>query len=145
MKLIKKFKFLENQVAIVKKNQILKMNSPDFYQCADLADLPFLNEATIFDNLQARFQNWLIYVNEKKQRKTTVIIFLTQYLYSKTYSGVSCVAINPYKQLPSYSLKLINYYHGKQRKQVPPHLYAIAEDAYISLNKDKKNQSVLLT
>ena len=53
-------------MAIVKKNQILKMNSPDFHQCADLADLPFLNEATIFDNLQARFQNWLIYVSEKK-------------------------------------------------------------------------------
>lgn len=51
-------------------------------------------------------------------------------LFSQTYSGLFCVVVNPYKMLPIYSEKIIDMYKGKKRHEIPPHIYAIADNAY---------------
>lgn len=52
------------------------------------------------------------------------------FLYLQTYSGLFCVVINPYKNLPIYSDSIIEMYRGKKRHEIPPHIYAISESAY---------------
>lgn len=51
----------------------------------------------------------------------------------QTYSGLFCVVVNPYKQLPIYSEKIVEMYKGKKRHEMPPHIYAIADTAYRSM------------
>lgn len=43
------------------------------------------------------------------------------------------MVINPYKQLPIYSEKIVEMYKGKKRHEMPPHIYAIADTAYRSM------------
>ena len=40
------------------------------------------------------------------------------------------MVVNPYKWLPIYTEKLIEMYKGKKRHEMPPHVYAIADQAY---------------
>ena len=62
-----------------------------------------------------------------------------------TYSGLFCVAINPYKRFPIYTPTVVNIYFGKRRNEVPPHIFAIADGAYQSMINHGKNQSILVT
>ncbi len=40
------------------------------------------------------------------------------------------MVVNPYKLLSIYSEKIIEMYKGKKRHEVPPHIYAVADNAY---------------
>ncbi len=51
----------------------------------------------------------------------------------QTYSGLFCVTVNPYKWLPVYSAKVVTSYKGRRRTDTPPHIYAIADNAYTDL------------
>lgn len=61
--------------------------------------------------------------------------FLTvlYFVLTQTYSGLFCVVINPYKNLPIYSEEIVNMYKGKKRHEMPPHIYAITDTAYRSM------------
>lgn len=48
----------------------------------------------------------------------------------QTYSGLFCVVINPYKNLPIYSEEIVEMYKGKKRHEMPPHIYAITDTSY---------------
>jgi len=38
------------------------MNPPKYEKCDDMADLTYLNDATVLHNLRERFFSWYIYV-----------------------------------------------------------------------------------
>ncbi|XP_041425421.1 myosin-10 isoform X3 [Xenopus laevis] len=107
----------------VAKDDIQKMNPPKFTKVEDMAELTCLNEASVLHNLKDRYYSGLIY----------------------TYSGLFCVVINPYKNLPIYTEQIVEMYRGKKRHEVPPHIYAISETAYRSMQQDREDQSILCT
>ncbi|XP_036385857.1 myosin-10 isoform X2 [Megalops cyprinoides] len=109
--------------AMVNKDDIQKMNPPKFSKVEDMAELTCLNEASVLHNLKDRYYSGLIY----------------------TYSGLFCVVINPYKNLPIYSENIIEMYRGKKRHEMPPHIYAISESAYRCMLQDREDQSILCT
>ncbi|NXR34993.1 MYH10 protein, partial [Zosterops hypoxanthus] len=103
--------------ALVNKDDVQKMNPPKFSKVEDMAELTCLNEASVLHNLKDRYYSGLIY----------------------TYSGLFCVVINPYKNLPIYSENIIEMYRGKKRHEMPPHIYAISESAYRCMLQGKEH------
>merc|ERR1719166_327022 len=106
-----------------KSSEIGQVNPPKFEKCEDMANLTFLNDASVFWNLKVRFQAKLIY----------------------TYSGLFCIVVNPYKRYPIYTGTVVKMYLGKRRNEVPPHLWAITETAYRNMLTNGKDQSMLIT
>merc|ERR1719262_1525216 len=106
-----------------KSSEIGQVNPPKFEKCEDMANLTFLNDASVFWNLKVRFMAKLIY----------------------TYSGLFCIVVNPYKRYPIYTETVVKMYLGKRRNEVPPHLWAITETAYRNMLTNGKDQSMLIT
>merc|ERR1719331_159685 len=106
-----------------KSSEIGQVNPPKFEQCEDMANLTFLNDASVFWNLKVRFQAKMIY----------------------TYSGLFCIVVNPYKRYPIYTNTVVKMYLGKRRNEVPPHLWAITETAYTNMKTNGKDQAMLIT
>ena len=42
-------------------------------------------------------------------------------------------------------MKMVYYYRGKKKNEVPPHLYLVADNAYAAMMRDRENQSMLIT
>uniref|UniRef100_A0A7N9AS10 Myosin, heavy chain 14, non-muscle n=1 Tax=Mastacembelus armatus TaxID=205130 RepID=A0A7N9AS10_9TELE len=105
------------------REEVQRMNPPRFSKVEDMADLTCLNEASVLHNLRERYYSGLIY----------------------TYSGLFCVVVNPYKNLPIYTESIVEMYRGKKRHEMPPHIYAISETAYRSMLQDREDQSILCT
>ncbi|XP_041961856.1 myosin-10 isoform X3 [Alosa sapidissima] len=108
---------------VLSREEVQRMNPPRFSKVEDMADLTCLNEASVLHNLTERYYSGLIY----------------------TYSGLFCVVINPYKNLPVYTESIVEMYRGKKRHEMPPHIYAISEAAYRSMLQDREDQSILCT
>merc|ERR1712184_114124 len=106
-----------------KSEQVGQVNPPKFEKCEDMANLTFLNDASVFWNLKTRYQAKLIY----------------------TYSGLFCIVVNPYKRYPMYTERVAKMYLGKRRNEVPPHLWAITETAYRNMLTNTKDQAMLIT
>jgi len=107
----------------VKKEDIFEMNPPKYEKNTDMANLTYLSEACILYNLRSRYSAMLIY----------------------TYSGLFCVVINPYKRLPIYTPNVVAKYRGKRRTEMPPHLFAVADNAFQAMVQNRSNQSCLIT
>lgn len=48
----------------LKKDDIQQMNPPKFFQANDMANLTFLNEASVMENLRSRYVSMRIYVSD---------------------------------------------------------------------------------
>ncbi|XP_042243056.1 myosin heavy chain, muscle-like isoform X31 [Homarus americanus] len=106
-----------------KKDLVNQVNPPKYEKCEDMSNLTYLNDASVLYNLKCRYVTKLIY----------------------TYSGLFCVAINPYKRYPIYTSRVVKIYQSKRRNEVPPHIFAIADGAYMDMLQNHENQSMLIT
>ena len=81
---------------VFKEDQVEQVNPPKFDCSDDMAGLTFLGNPCVLWNSVIRYVNELIY----------------------TYSGLFCIAINPYKRFPIYTLRTMEMYVGKRRTEV---------------------------
>ncbi|SCV72410.1 BQ2448_3947 [Microbotryum intermedium] len=104
--------------------ELSRVNPPTFEGAEDIADLTYLNEASVVHNLRTRYINDSIY----------------------TYSGLFLVAVNPYRPLSIYTPKVVESYKNRRRDQNPPHVFAVAERAWQNMLAHRdQSQSVLVT
>jgi myosin heavy subunit len=89
----------------------------------DLCRLPDLNEQTLLEKLFQRFERGKIY----------------------TYVGEILIAVNPYKFFPIYNPKYINAYQNKRLGDLQPHIFAIADEAFQNMLKERKDQCVVIS
>ncbi|XP_071169205.1 unconventional myosin-IXb-like isoform X29 [Mytilus edulis] len=90
---------------------------------SDLCNLPDLNERTLLDNVKSRFQNSNIY----------------------TYVGSILIAVNPFKFFPIYNPKYVKMYQNKRLGELPPHIFAIADTAFYTMLRKRKNQCIVIS
>jgi len=96
----------------------------DNLTCADSTSLVYLNDASMLDNLQRRHRQDEIY----------------------TYTASVLLAVNPYKSIPGlYSEEQCARYRGRHIGALPPHPFAIADAAYRTLAREKKDQALLIS
>jgi len=111
------------EVKVFKKDQCGQINPPKFDCSEDMAGLTYLNDACVLWNSVVRYKNQLIY----------------------TYSGLFCIAINPYIRFPIYTQRTMEIYMGMRRSECPPHIFGVAESSYQGMMNNGKNQSILIT
>merc|ERR1711909_177653 len=114
---------VKGEAKVFKSEQVCQVNPPKFDCSEDMADLTYLGDACVLWNSVVRYKNELIY----------------------TYSGLFCIAINPYKRYPIYTLRTMELYVGKRCNECWPHIFAIAEGAYQGMCNSGINQSILIT
>ncbi|EJT76251.1 hypothetical protein GGTG_06173 [Gaeumannomyces tritici R3-111a-1] len=90
----------------------------------DLTNLSHLNEPAVLQAIRLRYAQKEIY----------------------TYSGIVLIAANPFARVDSlYVPGMVQVYAGKQRATQAPHLFAIAEEAFMDMLRDNKNQTVVVS
>ncbi|XP_052893039.1 unconventional myosin-Va isoform X5 [Anopheles moucheti] len=90
----------------------------------DLTALSYLHEPDVLYNLEVRFCD-------------------RQAIY--TYCGIVLVAINPYAELPLYGADLIRAYRGHAMGELEPHIFAVSEEAYAKLEREKCDISIIVS
>ncbi|KAJ1548826.1 Myosin type-2 heavy chain 1 [Cladochytrium tenue] len=98
-------------------------NPPMLEGIDDLSNLSYLHEPAVLHNVRLRYLQEQIY----------------------TYSGIVLIAMNPFQRLALYSPDIMREYSGKRRGELEPHLFAVAEEAYRTMIKEKKNQSIIVS
>ncbi|XP_069551046.1 unconventional myosin-Va [Brachyistius frenatus] len=101
------------------------LGNPDILEGEnDLTALSFLHEPAVLHNLRIRFLD---------------------YSSIYTYCGIVLVAINPYDQLPIYGEEVIDAYSGQDMTDMEPHIFSVAEEAYCTMTREEKNQSIIIS
>ncbi|CAG5864870.1 unnamed protein product [Menidia menidia] len=101
------------------------LGNPDILEGEnDLTALSFLHEPAVLHNLRVRFLD---------------------YSSIYTYCGIVLVAINPYEQLPIYGEEVIDAYSGQDMADMEPHVFSVAEEAYRTMTREEKNQSIIIS
>lgn len=90
---------------------------------SDLTLLTTISDQSINENLKKRFLNGSIY----------------------TYIGHVLISVNPFRDLGIYTDAILESYKGKNRLEVPPHVFAIAESMYYNMKAYNENQCVIIS
>ncbi|KAG6813218.1 class II myosin [Tricholoma furcatifolium] len=90
---------------------------------SDMTLLTTISNESVNENLQKRWTNGEIY----------------------TYIGAVLISVNPFRDLGIYTDETLQRYRGKNRLEVPPHVYSIAESAYYNMNAYHENQCVIIS
>ncbi|RPA88007.1 hypothetical protein BJ508DRAFT_409927 [Ascobolus immersus RN42] len=90
---------------------------------SDLTLISKISNEAINENLKKRFENREIY----------------------TYIGHVLISVNPFRDLGIYTDEVLESYKGKNRLEVPPHVFAVAESAYYNMNGYKDNQCIIIS
>uniref|UniRef100_A0A671Y6J5 Myosin IH n=1 Tax=Sparus aurata TaxID=8175 RepID=A0A671Y6J5_SPAAU len=89
----------------------------------DFVLLDETTDAAFLSNLKKRFSRDLIY----------------------TYIGTLLVSVNPYKELDIYNKKQMETYMGINFFELPPHIYALADNAYQTMLTEFDNHFILIS
>ncbi|XP_011152239.2 myosin heavy chain 95F isoform X1 [Harpegnathos saltator] len=90
----------------------------------DNCALMYLNEATLLNNVRARYFKDSIY----------------------TYVANILIAVNPYCEVKDlYSPETIKAYQGKSLGETPPHVFAIGDKAFRDMKVLKQSQSIIVS
>uniref|UniRef100_A0A672T1V4 Myosin IH n=1 Tax=Sinocyclocheilus grahami TaxID=75366 RepID=A0A672T1V4_SINGR len=81
------------------------------------------SETAFLDNLKKRFTEDLIY----------------------TYIGTLLISVNPYKELDIYTKKQMDLYMGVNFFELPPHIYALADNVYHTMLSEANNNFILIS
>uniref|UniRef100_A0A7N8X5D6 Myosin IHb n=1 Tax=Mastacembelus armatus TaxID=205130 RepID=A0A7N8X5D6_9TELE len=83
----------------------------------------YTSESAFLDNLRKRFHENLIY----------------------TYIGTLLVSVNPYKELDIYSKKQMDIYMGVNFFELPPHIFALADNVFRTMLFEFNNHFILIS
>ncbi|XP_078391711.1 myosin-IIIa [Cetorhinus maximus] len=89
----------------------------------DLATLEVLDENTVTERLQKRYNEQQIY----------------------TYVGDILIAVNPFQKLDIYSSEHSKQYIGAKRTANPPHIFAVADIAYQAMATYNSDQCIVIS
>ncbi|XP_073072083.1 unconventional myosin-VIIa isoform X3 [Manis javanica] len=113
----------EHWISLQNATHIKPMHPTSVHGVQDMIRLGDLNEAGILRNLLIRYQDHLIY----------------------TYTGSILVAVNPYQLLSIYSPEHIRQYTNKKIGEMPPHIFAIADNCYFNMKRNSRDQCCIIS
>ncbi|XP_077942261.1 myosin VIIAa isoform X1 [Gasterosteus aculeatus] len=113
----------EHWISPQNATNIKPMHPTSIHGVEDMIRLGDLNEAGILRNLLIRYREKLIY----------------------TYTGSILVAVNPYQLLPIYTADQIRLYTNKKIGEMPPHIFAIADNCYFNMQRNNRDQCCIIS